>query len=183
MHDHANMEILTYMLTGSLTHEDTLGHKKTIQAGDVQYLRAGRGISHSETNESVTDTTHFLQIWLLPHRRDVEPTYEQITMPKNINNQLTLIAAGFQAQATGVIQLNTDAKVYAGFLTLKHEITHTPDPYQDVWIQVISGKLMVNGHIIETGGAIAFDAEQQLSIHALETSHFLLFDLGSAGEI
>lgn len=187
-HDHANMEILTYMLSGSLTHEDTLGHKKVIYAGDIQYLRAGHGISHSEANESATDTAHFLQIWLLPHRRDVEPTYEQITVqPTALDNQLTLLAAGSQnggsTTTTGVIQINTDAKVYACLLTLNHEITHAPAAQQDVWIQVISGKLKVNGHIIEEGGAIAFDSEPQVSIHALENSHFLLFDLGSVGMI
>lgn len=97
MHDHANMEIITYMLSGSLTHSDNLGHKKTIHAHEVQYLRAGHGISHSEHNESATDATHFLQIWLLPRKRDMEPTYAHVNMQNNIvKNKLTLIAANFK---------------------------------------------------------------------------------------
>jgi redox-sensitive bicupin YhaK (pirin superfamily) len=181
-HDHANMEIITYMLSGSLTHGDNLGHKKTIHAHEIQYLRAGHGISHSEHNESATDVTHFLQIWLLPKKRDMEPTYAHVNMQGNLaNNKLTLIAAGFtdgnQTQDEKVIQLNADAKIYACLLQSNHELTHTPETTQDVWIQVISGKLIINGHGVARGGAIAFDSEQQISIHASEDAHFLLFDL------
>lgn len=187
-HEHANMEILTYMISGQLTHEDTLGHKCVIDAGDIQYIRAGHGISHSEFNASETDIAHFLQIWLLPHRRDIEPTYEQTTLPSQaLNNKLTLIAAGSQNSdnrpVQKIISLNSDAKIYASLLELNHEITHTPDMHQDIWIQVITGKLRVNGHVIDEGGAIAFDSEQQVSIHAIKTSHFLLFDLGSVGMV
>lgn len=182
MHDHANMEIITYMLSGSLTHEDNLGHKKTIHAHEIQYLRAGHGISHSERNESTTNATHFLQIWLLPRKRDMDPTYVHVHMQEKLtNNKLTLIAAGSkdgtQNQVEGIIHLNADAKIYACILQAQHELTYTPEITHNVWIQVISGQLVINDHHITQGGATALDSEQQISIHATEDAHFLLFNL------
>ncbi|WP_032113663.1 pirin family protein [Candidatus Paracaedibacter symbiosus] len=187
-HEHANMEILTYMLTGSLMHEDTLGHKKVIYGGDVQYMRAGHGMSHSEYNNSATETTHFLQIWLLPLKRDVLPTYDQINLERAIiDNKLKLIAAGlgddWNRKAEGVIELNSDAKIYASILHPNYELTHTPMPHKSIWIQVITGKIIVNGLHLERGDAIAFDSGEQVSIHAVHDSHFLLFNLGSPGMV
>lgn len=181
-HNHANMEIITYVLEGSLTHEDTLGHKKTIQKGDVQYMRAGYGISHSEYNDSIKEKTHFLQIWLLPRKRDVSPTYSQINLQNEaVNNQLRLIATGSYdgSNANNIIQLNSDAKIYASILQPNHELIHTPVPHQSIWIQVITGKLIINGYHLQQGDAITFDAGEQVSINAVLDSHFILFDLES----
>lgn len=183
-HSHANMEIITYMIEGSLTHEDNLGHKKIIQNGDVQYIRAGHGISHSEYNDSSKEITHFLQIWLLPNKRDIAPTYNQISLKnESINNRLTLIAAdNFEALNTktdNIIQLNSVARIYTGILHQNHELTHAPAHSHSTWIQIISGKLLINGHQLNPGDAISFDTVEQISIHALLDAHFILFDLGS----
>lgn len=183
-HNHANMEIITYMLEGSLTHEDTLGHKKIIQSGDIQYMRAGYGISHSEYNDSINETAHFLQIWLLPRKRDTSPTYSQINLQnEEIDNRLRLIATDnldeLNAKMDNIIQLNSDAKIYVSILHHNHELTHNPTLHHSTWVQIITGQLIINGHQLHQGDAITFDVGEQVSIHAMLDSHFILFNLGS----
>lgn len=185
-HNHANMEIITYLVKGSLTHEDTLGHKKVIQSGDVQYIRAGHGISHSEYNDSSQESTHFLQIWLLPNKRDTPPTYSQISInSESMLNRLQLIAINTheapnaKIDTSAVIQFNSDARIYTSILNQNHELTYTPAPHHSIWVQIISGKLLINDHQLEQGDAIAFEAVEQISIHAILDAHFLLFDLGA----
>lgn len=183
-HDHANMEIITYMLSGSLTHQDTLGHKEVIHGGYIQYMRAGSGVSHSELNEGSSEMAHLLQIWLLPAQQNLPPTYGKLNLKDiPLENTLRLICYGpmnsQDKSNNSAISINSDAKIYASILHPNHQLTYTPEPYRSIWIQVVTGKLVVNGNHLEQGDAIAIDTIDQISIQSILEAQFLLFDLGS----
>lgn len=185
-HDHANMEIITYMLSGSLTHQDNMGNSETIYGGELQYMRAGQGVSHSEHNNSSVDIAHLLQIWLLPSQRNLPSTYHKLKLDAApLNNSLRLLCYGplntKDEKINLAIKINSDARIYTSILQPNHQLTYTPELYRSIWIQVITGELIVNGNHLENGDAIAIDSVDQLSIQSIITSHFLLFDLGENG--
>jgi redox-sensitive bicupin YhaK (pirin superfamily) len=175
-HGHRDMEIITYMISGELSHRDSMGNGETIRPNEVQRMTAGTGVMHSEYS-SETDHTHLLQIWILPEKRDLRPGYEQREFgPVEKQGRLKLIAS--RGGDDGSVHINQDVKLYASVLEEGAEVDYDVADGRHAWIQLISGGLEVNGETLEAGDGAAISEETSLTIKATaEGSEFLLFDL------
>ena len=175
-HGHRDMEIITYMISGELSHRDSMGNGETIRPNEVQRMTAGTGVLHSEFS-SPTDKTHLLQIWILPEQNRLTPEYEQKRFgPEEKQGKLRLVAS--RGGDDGSVHINQDVKLYASRLNLGDELTHDLAAERHGWIQVISGELDVNGTKLNTGDGAAISEEEKLRLKALATdTEFLFFDL------
>lgn len=175
-HPHRDMEIISYVVSGALGHRDSMGHAQEIRPGEVQVLTAGSGITHSEYNHSQTEKTHFLQIWLVPKENDLTPRYDQKKFEEDEKrNNLKLIVSGDGRDDS--LMVNQDVSLYASLLSNGNELSHTLEPFHYAWVQVISGKLKVNGTSLTSGDGAAVIDESDLQIIAEDDSEFLLFEL------
>lgn len=175
-HPHRDMEIITYVLEGAVRHRDSMGNEASIRPGEVQRMSAGTGVLHSEYNASASEPLHLLQIWLLPERRGLEPSYEQRAFPnEERTGRLRLVAA--PGGRDGAVQVHQDAELYSGILREGDRVTLPLRPGRYAWIQVARGVLEVNGVRLEEGDAAAIHAEAELEIRARRPSELLLFDL------
>ncbi len=175
-HSHDNMEIISYVLEGSLEHRDSLGTGSIIRPGDVQRMSAGTGVRHSEFNPSDTEPVHFVQIWIVPDEQDLEPSYEQRTFaPEDLRDTLKLVGA--RDGRDGAVTIHQDVAVFASRLDAGASVTHKLHPGRHAWIQVIEGQLDVNGVELATGDGAAVSDERELQFRARARSHLLLFDL------
>ena len=184
-HAHADMEIVSYVLDGALEHRDSLGTGSVIRPGDVQRMSAGSGVRHSEFNHAPRDTTHFLQIWLVPERRGIEPSYEQRHFPEaERRGRLRLIAS--RDGAEGSVRVHQDARVYATLLAPGERAAHRLGAGRGAWVQVARGEIGVNGVGLCAGDAAIVEGEAVLEITGSGAgagadpgvSEALLFDLG-----
>lgn len=175
-HGHRDMEIVTYVINGELSHRDSMGNGETIHSNEVQRMTAGTGVLHSEYS-SPTDRTHLLQIWILPEKRNLLPGYEQkLFAPEEKQGKLRLIAS--RGGDDGSVHINQDVKLYASVLKNGEEVSLHLGEGRHAWIQLISGSLDVNGEKLEKGDGAAVSEETVLKIKALsDNSEFLLFDL------
>lgn len=166
MHPHRDMEILTFVISGELRHQDSMGNLGLIRPGEIQVMSAGTGIYHSEHNNRETDRTHLLQIWVLPDRQNHKPRYDQKTVfnPEEYNF-LKVIAAPFSEPSDGV-HLNAKAKFWLGRFDRPEEIHFKPTTFPHYWIQIVKGEMSVNGRPFKAGDALGFEAteESKLSI-------------------
>lgn len=172
-HGHANMEIITYIIEGTLHHADSAGHSQPIKAGDVQRMSAGSGIRHSEMNKSDRDPVHLLQIWIFPEKKNLPPSYEQINFP-DLQDRLCLIVS--PTGQDGSLKIHQDVKIYA--CKLQKKIPYFLAPQRTAWIQVIEGPIVCNSETLESGDGAAITDEKELSFES-QKGHFLLFDLPS----
>lgn len=174
-HPHNNMEIITYVLSGELSHKDSMGNGSTIYPGDVQRMSAGTGVTHSEFNHS-SHEVHLLQIWILPAIQNLTPSYEQkCFLEEEKKNRLCLVAS--QDARAGSVKIHQDLDLYASILDEGHDLEFLLKPQRAAWIQVVSGKLEINGVVAQAGDGISTENETNLKISAKEKSEFLLFDL------
>jgi len=175
-HGHRDMEIITYMIDGELSHRDSMGNGETIRPNEVQRMTAGTGILHSEYS-SPSDRTHLLQIWILPEKNGLTPSYEQKLFPQEEKQgKLRLVAS--RGGDDGSVSINQDVKLFASILDNEDKVTHELANGRHAWVQLISGSVDVNGQLLETGDGAAISDETKLTIRALEDkSEFLLFDL------
>jgi redox-sensitive bicupin YhaK (pirin superfamily) len=175
-HGHRDMEIITYMISGELSHRDSMGNGETIHPNEVQRMTAGTGILHSEYS-SPTDKTHLLQIWILPEKQNLTPSYEQKHFgAEEKQGKLRLVAS--RGGDDGSVTINQDVSLYASILTKEESVAHELRNDRHAWIQVISGSLDVNGETLNAGDGAAVSEEKALQIRALEdNTEFLLFDL------
>src|SRR6185369_14114028 len=175
-HGHRDMEIITYMIEGELSHKDSMGNGETIRPNEVQRMTAGTGVLHSEYS-SPTDKTHLLQIWILPEKQNLMPSYEQkIFAPEEKQGRLRLVAS--RGADDGSVHINQDVKLYASILASDERVSYELAPDRHAWIQLISGSLEVNGEKLNPGDGAAISSETSLEIRALDDrSEFLLFDL------
>lgn len=180
-HPHQDMEIVSVVLHGALSHEDSMGNIQTIYPGDVQRMTAGTGVVHSERNEADT-TTHFLQIWLLPLQQGLTPGYEQkhfSTAQKT--NQLRLVAS--PDGVDGSVHLNADARIYASVLQAEHaqkvQLDLALKAHRKAYVFVIEGAIEVEGKKLTTGDALLIDNEAHVLIASSESAEFLVFDLAA----
>jgi redox-sensitive bicupin YhaK (pirin superfamily) len=177
-HSHRNMEIISYVLSGALAHEDSMGNIKGIPPGDVQRMSAGSGVTHSEFNHAKEQTTHFLQIWIEPNILEIEPSYEQKTIPpSDKQGKLRLVASPDGAQ--GSVKIFADAKVYAGLFDGEQSAQLKLDPKRKAYIHLIQGSLNINGQTLEGGDALLIEAESQLAISHGKSAEVLVFDLSA----
>jgi hypothetical protein len=179
MHPHENMEIITYVLSGSLEHRDSLGTGEVIRPGDGQRMSAGSGILHSEFNPSATEPVHLLQIWIFPDKdkQDVTPSYEQKPFPdEEKRGQWRLIASPKGEQ--GSVKINADARLLVTKLAAGESLPVTLDPTRYGWLQMAKGSATLNGATLGAGDGAAISAEKdKLTLVAAEDSEVLLFDL------
>jgi len=176
MHSHHDMEIITYILDGSLKHQDSMGNQSIIYTGEVLHISAGTGIMHSEFNPSESDPVHFLQIWITPDRIGIEPRYAQRKLRKNISdNQLCLIAS--KNGENGSITLNQDVNLYVLSLDSGGQVDYELQPDRYAWIQVTKGTIKLKDITMEAGDGAAISEEKKLEINANNAAEMLLFDL------
>ena len=175
-HQHRDMEIISYVLDGALSHRDSMGTGSTIIPGDVQRMSAGTGVLHSEMNPSKTDPVHFLQIWLLPERRGIEPGYEQKRFEEpEKRGRLRLIAA--RDGRDGAISIHQDVDLYASVLPVGEHARLDLRPGRHAWIQVARGAVTLNGQLLEQGDGAAVSDETALDLEATKDAEILVFDL------
>jgi len=174
-HPHRDFEIISYVVSGALRHEDSMGHTAVMKKGEVQRISAGTGIAHSEFNNSPTETVHFLQIWLVPSRKGVKPDYAQQSFAKAPTNALTLACSPDGHDKS--IKINQDVELFIGKLAPEGKINHPIREQRGPWIQLIEGDLTLSGSQLSPGDGAAVDCEKNLLISSDTGAHFLLFDL------
>lgn len=175
-HSHQDMEIVTWVLDGALEHKDSLGSGGVIRPGEVQRMRAGHGIAHSEYNASTTAPVHLLQIWIEPDAYGLEPGYEQIAFaPDSLQGQLRVIASNDGRE--GSVTIHQDAAIRVGRFNAGDRVSLPLDPQRRAWLQVARGRVSVKGYPLEAGDALAARFESNLEIEALEASEVVCFDL------
>lgn len=175
-HPHRDMEILTWLLSGALRHEDSMGNGSVIVPGEIQRMTAGTGVTHSEASAS-DEVTHLLQIWLLPAVRGLEPSYEQSAFAEEARtNRLCLIASGNGRD--GSVSVHQDVALYATTLTSGQQVGHPLAAGRGAWLQVARGNLICNGVELRAGDGLAAEQESALTISTGDSAEFLLFDLG-----
>ena len=174
-HPHRDMEILSYVVSGELTHRDSMGHTRTVGAGQVQYMSAGTGVTHSEFNASATEPVHLLQIWIMPRARSLKPDYREWSAPQKPSGPLALIASPDGRE--GSLPIRQDVQMYVGELKAGESVTHGTRAERGLWLQVISGGLEAGGERLRAGDGLAIEGVTAAEIRAESDARFLLFDL------
>lgn len=176
MHPHRDMEIVTYILRGELQHEDSLGNGSIIRAGDVQRMTAGTGIVHSEFNASNNADVHLLQIWIMPDRLNLAPSYEEkhFTAEQKLN-RWCLIAA--RDNPDSALKVNQDMQLYASLLDAEADLVYTVNDNRSAYLHIARGNVELDGRQFASGDAMMLDGSAQLHIKAHAESELLLFDL------
>jgi redox-sensitive bicupin YhaK (pirin superfamily) len=176
-HPHRDMEILTYVLAGELTHEDSMGNGSVIRAGDVQRMSAGTGIVHSEVNSSPSEPLHLLQIWILPARQGLPPSYEQKAFPASAKRGRLLRIVSSDG-ADGSVSIHQDVDVYATVVGAGQTVRHVLRPGRHAWVHVAEGGLTLNGLTLDSGDGAALSGESTLDLGGgADPAEVLLFDL------
>lgn len=175
-HGHRDMEIVTYVVQGELSHRDSMGNGETIRPHEVQRMTAGTGVLHSEYS-SPTEKTHLLQIWILPEKKNLQPSYEQkFFPPEEKYGKLRLVAS--RGGNDGSVHINQDARLYASILAADDAVKHELAEGRHAWVQLISGELNINGETLNPGDGAAVSDESLLEFRAgADNTEFLLFDL------
>jgi redox-sensitive bicupin YhaK (pirin superfamily) len=175
-HSHQDMEIITYILEGSLEHKDSMGNTSVIKPGEVQRMSAGTGVTHSEFNPSSDELVHLLQIWITPEKKGIQPGYEQKQFSEEGSyNQLRLVASHDGRE--GSVTVHQNINLYDGALEQNHELVFELAGGRHAWLQVIHGKVKVNGEMANISDGVAISDEDKVYITAIEKSSILLFDL------
>ena len=176
-HSHRDMEILTWVLEGSLQHKDSLGNGSAIKPGEIQRMSAGSGITHSEYNGSASGPVHLLQIWILPEKRNLEPGYEQKNFPASERmNRLCLLASG--EKEGGAVLIHQDARLFNALLEKGGKVRHSFASGRSGWLQIARGSLLLaNGATLQAGDGAAITDESGIELTAQAGSEILLFDL------
>jgi redox-sensitive bicupin YhaK (pirin superfamily) len=173
MHPHREMEILTWVLEGSLEHRDSTGGSGVIRPGELQHMTAGRGVMHSEFNHSQKDPVHLLQIWITPDKRGLKPGYEQLSFPDgDLRNKFSLVA-GPDAPVT----VHQDANLYIARLDKGKEASQSLEDGRHAWAQIARGAVKLNGVELKAGDGAAISKESEVRVVAPEPSEVLLFDM------
>ena len=183
MHGHRDMEIVTYVMEGALSHKDSLGNGSAIRPGDVQRMSAGRGILHSEFNHSETEAVHLLQIWLLPTVTGIQPGYAQAHFPLEQRcGKLQLLIS--PDGRDGSLSMNTDTSLYASILEAGETTQWVKPDKRAVYVHVARGSLILNGMTLQAGDALAIPEATplELAFSSDSTAEFLVFDLPVARE-
>jgi redox-sensitive bicupin YhaK (pirin superfamily) len=175
-HPHSDMEIITYVISGALSHQDSMGNSATILPDEVQIMSAGTGVFHSEFNQLKDQETHLLQIWISPKEKQITPRYGQKSFADDFkNNDLVLVVSG--SGRDGSIQINQDAEIFLAKFAAGKTFNFVIKPKRKIWLQMISGKILLGENMLENGDAAAIEKEKEINLHAEKNSEFLLFDL------
>ena len=174
-HPHRDMEILTYVLSGKLAHRDSMGNGRTIEAGELQAMSAGRGITHSEFNASDTEPVHFLQIWITPTEQGLMPSYAEWKPNGRAGTGLTLLAS--PTGSAGSVRIHQDAELWLARLDAGQQTAHRLKPGRHAWVHVATGTVALDGHELSAGDGVAASDESEIKLAAAKPSQVLLFDL------
>lgn len=174
-HPHSNMEIITYVISGELTHEDSLGNKEKIRAGEIQRMTAGPGIVHAEYNESTDEEVHLLQMWVVPSRRGLTPNYEQRRFTRE-QRQGRLLPVASDNPQEGALLLHQDATFYISALESGQQLVHDMNPEHHGYLFVIDGEVTLNGQTLYKGDQARIHLEEQLVIKAAAPTELVLWD-------
>ncbi len=175
-HPHRDMEIVTYMIDGSLEHKDSMGNGSVIRPGELQRMTAGTGVRHSEFNHSADDKAHLLQIWILPERNGLEPGYEQKLFPsEEKSNRWRLV--GSRDGRDGSLTIHQDVNLYSSELGQDNELEYAFGGRRRGFLQVVRGSIEVEGQKLVAGDAVATQDQESLSLRAATDSELLLFDM------
>jgi redox-sensitive bicupin YhaK (pirin superfamily) len=175
-HPHRDMEIITYVLEGALQHRDSLGTGSVIRTGELQKMSAGTGILHSEFNASQTEPVHFLQIWIVPESRNLQPGYQQFSFdPRDRDGRLQLVASNEARE--GVIRVYQDVQLYLADLRSGQSISHPLASERRAWVHVARGEVRLNGSLLTAGDGIAIENEPAVELKSDSEGEVLLFDL------
>jgi quercetin 2,3-dioxygenase len=178
-HGHRDMEIISYVLSGELAHKDSMGNGSTLRPGDVQLMSAGSGVRHSEFNPSPTTDTHFLQIWIQPNQRDIDPGYEEKRFAaQEKRGHLRLIVS--PDRADGSVLIHQDARIYAGLFDGTEQADLTVKSGRRIYVHVAQGSLMANGVDLKAGDALKISDKTQLHLSQGRDAEVLVFDLPGA---
>ncbi|TCS33251.1 hypothetical protein EDC30_1173 [Paucimonas lemoignei] len=175
-HSHRDMEIISYVLEGELQHKDTLGTGSVIRPGDVQLMEAGTGIAHSEFNASTISPVHFLQIWIIPDRAGIAPSYQQTHFAdaeKQDNFRLIVSPDG----ANGSLRIQQDVRLYSALLNSERTLNWQLDSARKAYIHVARGSVVINGIGLQAGDGVRICEEAELAFANAQTADILLFDL------
>jgi quercetin 2,3-dioxygenase len=176
MHPHRDMEIITYVLSGELEHQDSTGNRGVIHPGEVQVMSAGTGIRHSEYNHSQEKPVHLLQIWILPRTRGRQPGWEQhqFAPAERHGKLLPVVSSG---ELPGTLAIDQDAQVYVAALPARTEVKHSSRPHRKAYLFAIEGGISVNGIRLAAGDQARIAGEPELTIQAMKDSELILLDL------
>ena len=175
-HGHENMEIITYVLEGSLQHRDSMGNGSVLRAGDFQHMTAGTGVRHSEFNPSSTEPVHLYQIWLLPEENGLRPSYaERRATNSDEPSGLRLVASRSGRQSSLLIRQDVD--IFLASLKQGQALSHNLRPKRSAWLQVLRGEIEVNDRSLQAGDGASVSNELAISVKGLSNSEVMLFDL------
>ena len=175
-HGHRDMEIISYVLEGELSHKDSMGTGSVIRPGDVQRMSAGSGVRHSEFNASAIEVVHFLQIWVIPEKAGIKPSYEQKAFPASERQgKLRLVAS--RDGRDGSVTIHQDAALYLGLLEKGERTTYEPGPGRHAWVHVARGEIELNGKRLGEGDGAAVTDEKRLELAGKSSAEVLVFDL------
>jgi quercetin 2,3-dioxygenase len=176
MHPHRDMEIVTYVLEGALEHRDSMGNGSVIKPGDIQYMSAGTGVTHSEFNASKTEGVHLYQIWMFPEKKGLKPVYGQKNFSEaEKRGKLRLVAS--PDGRDGSVKIRQDNEMYAAVLGAGESVRHELQPERHAYVQVARGSVKLNGTRLETGDGAAISAEKAVELTGVKDAEVLLFDL------
>lgn len=175
-HPHRDMEIVTYVLEGALEHKDSMGNGEVLRPGEFQRMTAGTGITHSEFNPSATEPVHLYQIWLFPERNGLTPSYEQKRFPEEgRRNRLQLVAS--RDATEGSLLIHQDARIYLALIDSGEQVSHHLAEGRYAWVQVLRGRIILNGVDLGTSDGAALHDESVVSIQASTAAEIMVFDL------
>ena len=175
-HPHNNMEIVSYVLDGALEHKDSMGNGSVIKPGDIQRMSAGTGVTHSEYNHSKEEGVHFLQIWFLPEKENIAPSYEQKSFPdSDKSGQFKLVMS--HGGRDGTVDINQDVNMYVALLGDGDETVFTAEKNRIQWVQIARGMVSVNDEMLKEGDGLAVKEEDKLVFHNAQDAEILLFDM------
>lgn len=176
MHPHRDMEIITYIVEGELEHRDSMGNSTKIKPGEVQRMSAGTGVRHSERNSNEAGDTHLYQIWILPERTGIEPSYAQKSFAEELKKGGLVLAVSRDGR-DGSITINQDAEMYIGRLATGAKDELRLHKGRKAWVQVVKGTIEVNGEHLQASDAAGFVEEEVLNFKAESDSELIVFNL------
>jgi len=174
-HPHRDMEIITYVLRGALEHKDSMGNGSIIRPGNIQYMSAGTGVTHSEFNPSRDEAVRLLQIWILPETKGLKPRYGEKALDTAATGQWHLMTS--QTGREGSIAIRQDADLWLAKLDAGQQVSRTLAKNRGAWLHIAEGEVKLNGKILSGGDAAAITDEPKLQLSAQQPSQVLLFDL------
>ncbi|MEO7097208.1 MAG: pirin family protein [Polyangiales bacterium] len=175
-HSHRDMEIVSYVLSGALEHKDSIGTGSVIRPGDVQRMSAGTGVAHSEYNHSKTDPVHFLQIWIVPQKSGLKPSYEQKTIADADRRGKLKVVASPDGR-DGSVTVHQDMTLSVALLEPGERVTFSLADGRGAWVQLARGAVKIGDVALKVGDGAQIENEREVTLEATEAAEILVFDL------